>query len=174
MTVGHDHIDETTNGTRATVTLTGVDALLSSAGTRLGPSRWMHITQSEVDTFASLTGDRNWLHVDPIAAADGPFGRTIVHGYFTMCVIPMLLDDVLAVSGAGTPVNYGCNRLRFPRPLGVDDDFRLTATIGQVNPVGGGLEVIITTIIECEDGGKPACVADVVIRYLAAAPDTNR
>jgi acyl dehydratase len=150
-----------------TVRLSGTDEVLSSAGTRLGPSDWMQITQPEVDAFGSLTGDRNWLHVDPVAAAQGPFGRTIVHGYFTMCVIPMLLAEVLEVSDSGTPVNYGCNRVRFPRPLGVGDRLRLSAEVADVNSVRGGIELVIAATIECEDGGKPACVADVVLRYLA-------
>jgi acyl dehydratase len=157
-----------------TITLSGTAELLSSAGTRIGPSRWMRITQSEVDAFGSLTGDRNWLHVDPVAASRGPFGRTIVHGYFTLCVIPVLLIDVLAVSGCGIPVNYGCNRVRFPRPLGVDEEFRLSGEISTVGSVRGGLELVIAAAIECEQGGKPACVADVVIRYLATEPEARR
>jgi acyl dehydratase len=147
--------------------LTGTEELLASTGTQLGPTDWMQVTQAEVDAFASLTGDRNWLHVDPVAAAAGPFGRTIVHGYFTMCLIPMLLAEVLAVSNAGTPVNYGCNRVRFPRPLGVEERFRMSAVVSSVEAVRGGVELVLTASVECEDGGKPVCVADVVIRYLA-------
>jgi acyl dehydratase len=156
-----------------TVTLTGTEELLASTGTQLGPTDWMKVTQAEVDAFASLTGDRNWLHVDPVAAAAGPFGRTIVHGYFTMCLIPMLLAEILAVSDAGTPVNYGCNRVRFPRPLGVEERFRMSAVVSSVEAVRGGIELVLTASVECEDGGKPACVADVVIRYLGTEPEAT-
>jgi acyl dehydratase len=156
-----------------TVTLTGADQLLASTGTQLGPTDWIQVTQAEVDAFAALTGDRNWLHVDPVAAAAGPFGRTIVHGYFTMCLIPMLLSEILAVSDAGTPVNYGCNRVRFPRPLGVEERFRMSAVVSSVEAVRSGIEFVLTASVECEDDGKPACVADVVIRYLGTEPEAT-
>jgi acyl dehydratase len=156
-----------------TLTLTGTEELLASTGTQLGPTNWMQVTQAEVDAFASLTGDRNWLHVDPVAAAAGPFGRTIVHGYFTMCLIPMLLAEIVAVSDAGTPVNYGCNRVRFPRPLGVEERFRMSAVVRSVEAVRGGIELVLTASVECEGGGKPACVADVVIRYLGTGPEAT-
>ena len=156
-----------------TVTLTGTEELLASTGTQLGPTDWMQVTQAEVDAFAALTGDRNWLHVDPVAAAAGPFGRTIVHGYFTMCLIPMMLAEIVAVNDAGTPVNYGCNRVRFPRPLGVEERFRMSAVVSSVEAVRGGTELVLTASVECEDGGKPACVADVVIRYLGTGPEAT-
>src|SRR3954462_6935090 len=91
----------------------------SRVGQTLGTSSWRSITQADVDTFASLTGDDQWIHVDPERARAGPFGATIAHGYFTLSLSPEFLDEVLTVKDAAVVLNYGSNRVRFPAPVPV-------------------------------------------------------
>src|SRR6266487_5999417 len=83
----------------------------------LGASPWVRIDQRHIDLFAEATGDHQWIHVDPEAAAQGPFGTTIAHGYLTLSLLPALLSEVLRVTDARMGVNYGVERARFTAPV---------------------------------------------------------
>ena len=144
----------------------GIESLHEGVGNNLGWSSWVTLMQQDVDDFARLTGDHNWLHTDQVAAAAGPFGGTIVHGYLTLCLTPRLLLDLLAVSEVGTPVNYGCNRVRFPSVLPVGQPVRMSGVIATVDEVPGGTQLVIDITYEVEGSSKPVCVAAVVIHYV--------
>lgn len=96
-------------------TFTGVDEYEKAVGTHLGHSEWHTITQEQVNLFADATGDHQWIHLDTERAARGPFGTTIAHGYLTLSLIPMLLAQIYRVEGLRMGVNYGANKVRFPR-----------------------------------------------------------
>ena len=66
----------------------GLDEFATAAGTDLGPGRWLTVDQRRIDTFAEATGDHQWIHVDPVRAAEGPFGTTIAHGLLTLSLLP--------------------------------------------------------------------------------------
>jgi acyl dehydratase len=118
-----------TTSIRASLTeLTGL------VGTEFGPSAWREISQEEVGRFAELTGDRNPVHLDPGFAATTPFGGTIVHGYFTLCLVVPLMAEVFEVTGVGVGVNYGLNRLRFPAPVPVGARVRVSIALGSRLP----------------------------------------
>jgi acyl dehydratase len=141
----------------AELTLTLAE-LRDRAGQHLGTSPWHEITQEQVNLFADATGDHQWIHVDPERAAAGPYGRTIAHGYLTLS---------LDVSDASITVNYGLNRVRFPAPLPVGSLVRADITCAAVEEVTGGLQATLVLTFECEGGGKPVCVAEVLFRYGA-------
>ena len=147
------------------VTTTTVDELQRLVGTHLGYSDWVTIDQARINLFADATGDHQWIHVDPERAKEGPFGGTIAHGYLTLALTPGLLDQVVAVQGAAFGVNYGCNKVRFPAPVPVDSDLRLGASVGSVEEVDGGVQVVLDVTLEVRDAPKPSCVAQVVYRY---------
>ena len=84
-------------------TINGIDELKALVGEELGTSDWLEITQERVNTFADATGDHQWIHVDPEKAKDGPFGGTIAHGYLTMSLGPVLLPQVVTVTGFSMP-----------------------------------------------------------------------
>ena len=86
------------------------DDLLGAAGQHLGHSDWITVDQARIDTFAEATGDHQWIHVDPEAAAAGPFGATIAHGYLTLALTNLLLPQIVRVEGISMGVNYGVNR----------------------------------------------------------------
>jgi len=119
-------------------TTIAVDDLPTLAGRHLGWSRWLAVTQEQVDTFATLTGDRQWIHVDPERARSGPFGTTIAHGFFTLSSSTRLLYELLQVDGTARIVNYGLNRVRFPAPWPVGSRVRMGATVSEVGDVPGG------------------------------------
>jgi acyl dehydratase len=144
--------------------------LRSRSGQVLGHSSWRRITQDEVDAFARLTGDHQWIHVDPGRAVAGPFGRTIVHGYFTLSLATVILDEVLVVHGAGLVVNYGANRVRFPAPVPVGSRVRGAVELASAEEIEGGVQLVFRVTVEVEDAPKPGCVADIVYRYYSTFP----
>jgi acyl dehydratase len=149
-------------------TIDGIDGMRAAVGTHLGYSDWHEITQERVNEFAEATGDHQWIHVDPARAKDGPFGRTIAHGYLTLSLAPWLMGEVLNVTGMAMGLNYGLNKLRFPNPVPVGAKLRMGAALASVEDVGGGgVQAAIDLTFELEGETKPACVAQAVYRYYA-------
>ncbi len=145
-----------------------VDELHSRVGETLGYSSWHLITQEQVNTFATATGDHQWIHVDPARASAGPFGHTIAHGYLTLSLGPVLLEEVLDVVGTGLIVNYGANRVRFPAPVPVGSRVRAGVQLLGVEEVAGGVQASLGMTFEIEGSPKPACVAEILFRYYRA------
>ena len=149
-------------------TITGIAELKQAEGDTLGTSDWHDVTQNDIDAFADVTGDHQWIHVDPERAKDGPFGRTIGHGYLTLSLAPWLMSEVLQVTGMAMGLNYGLNKLRFPNPVPVGSKLRMGAQVAGVDDVGGGgVQATIDLTFELEGETKPACVAQAVYRYYA-------
>jgi acyl dehydratase len=144
-----------------------LDELPGLEGEKLGTSEWHEITQSQVQMFADATGDQQWIHVDPERAKSGPFGGPVAHGFLTLSLEPVLLDEIFAVAGGGTVVNYGLNKVRFPAPVPVGGKVRMHATLtaAQIRP-DGSLEAILKLEFELEGGSKPVCVAESIFRYI--------
>src|SRR5436190_17592262 len=143
-----------------TTTLT-IEELEQSGERELGTSDWHEITQEQINLFAEATGDHQWIHVDPEAAADGPFGTTVAHGYLTLSMLPMLLSEVVSVSDAVMGVNYGTEKIRFTSPVPSGSRVRLQATLARVER--GGPIVVWTVGVQVEAAGqeKPALVGEV-------------
>ena len=142
-----------------------IDELPSYAGRGFGPSSWREITQDEVQRFADLSGDHNPVHLDEEFAKGTPFGGTIVHGYLTLSLVVPLMAEVFEVTGIGVGINYGLDRLRFPAPVPVGSRVRVVGEVLAVDEVPGGYQVSPRVTFEVEGGTKPACVADMVLRY---------
>jgi acyl dehydratase len=160
-------------------TIIDVADLPARAGEALGTSSWHLVTQDEIDTFARLTGDEQWIHVDPERAKDGPFGTTIGHGYFTLSLSTVFLDEIVEVTGAALVLNYGSNRVRYPAPVPAGSQVRAAIDIAAVEPVPGGVQVVYRLTYELGDGngtgtGKPPCVAEILYRYYTSVPGKGR
>jgi acyl dehydratase len=141
-------------------------AELEHAGERdLGVSDWVTIDQEQVNKFAEATHDRQWIHVDPEAAAKGPFGTTVAHGYLTLALLPYLVSRVLSVSDATIGVNYGIERIRFTAPVPVGSQVRLKARLLSSERRGEGVLYHVGVEVEIKGAEKPALVGEVV--YLA-------
>jgi acyl dehydratase len=147
--------------------LDGADAVRAAVGEHLGYSSYRTVTQADIDTFADLSGDHQWIHVDVKRAAQGPFGGTIAHGLLTLSLGPALANEIYRIEGMKMGVNYGYDRIRFPAPVPVNSKVRLGAEIAGVDDVPGGLQLKLRFTWEIAGGSKPACVADMLLRYLA-------
>jgi acyl dehydratase len=141
-------------------------AELEQAGEReLGASGWTQIDQRHIDLFAEATGDHQWIHVDPEAAAAGPFGTTVAHGYLTLSLLPALLHEVLHVTDQRLGINYGIDRVRFTSPVPSGSRVRLHGRLLSSEPRGDGVLFRVGVQIEIEGHEKPALVGEVL--YLA-------
>ncbi|MFI5822225.1 MaoC family dehydratase [Streptomyces rishiriensis] len=147
------------------ITVNGVDELKKLAGSDLGTSEWIEVTQERIDTFADATGDHQWIHVDPERAAAGPFGAPIAHGYLTLSLFIPLFTELLDVEGVTTKVNYGLNKVRFPSPVKVGSRIRLVGKLTEVEDVPGGVQITVDGAIEIEGGAKLAAVLQSLSRF---------
>jgi acyl dehydratase len=134
-------------------------------GSEFGPSSWIEVPQERIDAFAEATGDRQWIHVDRAAAAAGPFGSTIAHGYLTLSLLPVMSYEVVPREDGGMAVNYGLNRVRFPAPVPSGSRVRGSFRVDAADEFDGGYQATMTATIEREGGDKPVCVAELVFRY---------
>jgi acyl dehydratase len=144
---------------------TDIADLKDHVGEHLGWTDWREISQDRVNQFADATDDHQWIHVDPERAASGPFGGTIAHGYLTLSLVAPLMSELLEVEGVSMGINYGLDRVRFPAPVPVGSRIRAGAELAEVTEVGGGIQSKLAITFEVENGDKPACVAEVLVRH---------
>lgn len=137
-------------------------------GREIGPSEWRTVSQADIDTFAELSGDDQWIHVDvERAKRESPFGQTIAHGNLTLSLIDGMRRALVTTTGFKLGVNYGWNKVRFPAPVPADSRVRATAEIVSLDEIGEGWYQQVTRFtVEVEGNEKPCCVADSVGRVL--------
>ena len=152
----------------ATVQAEGIEGLKALQGRKIGPTEWREVTQRDIDDFARLSGDDQWIHIDvERAKKESPFGTTIAHGNLTLSMIDGLRRDLISSTGFKLGVNYGWNRVRFPAPVPAGSRIRASAEVTELEDVGGGWWQVVTRFtVEVEGSDKPACVADAVGRAL--------
>jgi acyl dehydratase len=152
----------------AQATANGVEGLRSLLGKPVGPSDWRQVTQDDIDSFAHLSGDDQWIHVDvERAKTESPFGTTVAHGNLTLSAIDGMRRELIESKGFKLGVNYGWNKVRFPAPVPAGAKLRTIAEVMSVDDVGGGwVQVVTKFTVEAEGGEKPVCVAESVGRAL--------
>lgn len=135
----------------------------------VGP--WLTIDQQRIDQFAAVTGDLQWIHIDPERARkESPYGSTIAHGYLTLSLLPFLTESNHAdffqknYPGMKYRVNYGLNRVRFPSPVKVGSQLRARTTIKEFEEVKGSVQITYLITVEIEGSDKPACIAEFLAR----------
>jgi acyl dehydratase len=153
----------------APVTVNGIEELQGLVGQTLGPSDWREVTQEMIDTFAELSGDDQWIHVDvERARTESPFGTTVAHGNLTLSMIDGFRKGMVQSTGFKLGVNYGWNKVRFPAPVPAGARIRASMETVSVDDVGGGWwQVVQRWTVEVEGSEKPCCVADSVGRAMA-------
>jgi acyl dehydratase len=151
-----------------TITVNGIEELKALVGQTIGPSEWREVSQADIDTFAGLSRDDQWIHVDvERAKTESPFGTTVAHGNLTLSMIDGFRPELLESTGFKLGVNYGWNKIRFPAPVPAGSRIRATVEAVSVDDVGGGWHQITQKwTIEVEGSEKPACVAESVGRVL--------
>jgi acyl dehydratase len=148
------------------------DEIAAAAGEELGVSEWVGVNQERIDLFADATGDRQWIHIDPERAAEGPFGSTIAHGYLTLSMLPALGAQVFAFAGDFARVNYGLNKVRFVAPVTVGARVRSRVQVLEVKDLDRGQQVTLQHTVEIKGEDKPACVAETVTLLMPSEPAT--
>jgi acyl dehydratase len=136
--------------------------LEASTDRDLGTSAWETIDQRQIDLFAEATHDHQWIHVDPEAAAQGPFGTTVAHGYLTLSMLPYFVSQVLNVTDVRMGINYGTEKIRFTAPVPVGSQVRLKATLRDSERRGEGVLYRLGIEVEIKESEKPALVGEVL------------
>lgn len=139
--------------------------LLAAAGTDLGTTDWLEITQERVNLFADATGDHQWIHVDPERAKSGPFGGCVAHGYLTLSLVNLFLPQLIHIDNMKMGVNVGTDRVRFPAPVKVGARIRGRGEVLKVEAVGEAVQSTVRVSIEIEGSERPGCVIDTISRY---------
>ena len=152
----------------AQATANGVEGLRSLLGEPIGPSAWRQVTQDDIDSFARLSGDDQWIHVDvERAKSESPFGTTVAHGNLTLSAIDGMRRELIESTGFKLGVNYGWNKVRFPAPVPAGGRVRAISEVVSVEDVGGGWWQVATKFtVELDGSEKPVCVAESVGRAL--------
>ncbi len=145
----------------------GLEGLTAIVGQTLGPSAPVLVGADKVRAFADATGDHQWIHVDAErAAAEGPWGGPIAHGYLVLSLLPVLLfENLLVVEGFDAMINYGLDKLRFPAVTPVGTEVRLRAVLESLQPKAGGQLGTFSLAFEAEGAAKPVCAATALILF---------
>jgi acyl dehydratase len=136
-------------------------------GQETGVGQWFVIDQERVNRFAELTGDHQYIHVDPERAARTPFKGTVAHGYLTLSIQPLLGRDREGVRmelPSKMAVNMGTNRVRFPGPVHVGRRIRLHTKLLSVREADDYVEIVNEQTVEVEGAERPGMVAETVSR----------
>ncbi|GAA3681963.1 3-hydroxyacyl-thioester dehydratase HtdZ [Nocardioides ginsengisoli] len=141
----------------------GAAAFRAAAGTDLGASGWLTMEQPRIDGFADVTEDWQWIHVDPVRAADSDLGTTIAHGYLVLSLVPRLSSEIFDFADIDRAVNYGLERVRFPASVRPGDRIRATASLVEVTERPAGALGRVRYALEIEGGDRPACVAEALM-----------
>jgi acyl dehydratase len=141
----------------------GVEGLRELVGQHLGYSDWLDITQDRVDQFAAATGDRQWIHVDPVRAASSRYRGPIAHGHLILSLTSHLLRQILDTQGFSMLVNLGGDRVRFLSPVPVGARLRAGAVIRSVDEIRGGARLSVRVVFTIQGQAAPVCVAQVIL-----------
>jgi len=138
--------------------------LLALVGQEIGVSEWITVDQNRINLFADATGDHQWIHVDPVRAAAGPFRTTVAHGFLTLSLLAEMFESGFEVRNSQMGVNYGLNRVRFTAPVPVDSRLRARFKLLAYEAIDGGAQLTVEVTMEREGSSKPVCVAETLTR----------
>ncbi len=148
------------------VRILSVEDLKKLAGQEIGVSDYFTVTQDRISRFADATEDHQWIHVDVARAAkESPYGTTIAHGFLSLSLISYLTRQVFRVDGIRMAVNYGLDRVRFPAAVRSGTQVRGRVKLLSVEDFPGGVQIKLGVTLEFQDSSKPACVAELLLRY---------
>jgi acyl dehydratase len=142
----------------------GVGEARGLAGSELGVSPWHTVTQDEIDAFANVTQDLQWIHVDVARARRGRTGGTIAHGLYILSLGPKFMSEIVHWDGFSLMLNYGYDRVRFPAPLPVNSRIRMRMALDGVDDAPRGAQLTLSQVFEREGSERPVCAATFLMR----------
>jgi acyl dehydratase len=147
----------------------GVEGMKGLVGKEIGPSEARTVSQADIDAFAAVSGDHQWIHVDPERAkTESPYGTTIAHGNLTLSLADGFRQELMQADGFALGVNYGWNKVRFPAPVPVDSRIVGAAELVSFDELEGGWWQAVTKFTITVDGAdKPSFVGESVTRLMA-------
>jgi acyl dehydratase len=150
------------------VVVENILSLKDYTGREIAVTDWLLMTQERIDRFAEATEDRQWIHVDrERAQKESPYGATIAHGFLTLSLLSQFMKQAVHIqSGVRLAVNYGLNRVRFPAAVRAGSKIRARVGLLELKELLGSFEATYSIAVECEDSGKPCCVAEWLVRYF--------
>ncbi|QLL09118.1 MaoC family dehydratase [Mycobacterium vicinigordonae] len=145
-----------------------IDEALATMGEDLGVSRWVEVDQSLINSFAEVTRDHQWIHVDVAKAErESPYGATIAHGFLTLSLIPGVSKDNYRIENSKMGINYGLNKVRFLSPVRAGTRIRVRSHLVDAAQVAADtVNLIVRHTVEIEGADKPAAVADLIARFV--------
>jgi acyl dehydratase len=153
----------------AGVEVSGVEGMKGLVGKEIGPSEARTVSQADIDAFAEVSGDHQWIHVDPERSkTESPYGTTVAHGNLTLSLADSFRKELMQADGFALGVNYGWNKVRFPAPVPVDSQIVGSAELVSFDELEGGWWQAVTKFtITVEDAPKPSFVGESVTRVMA-------
>ena len=148
-------------------TIHDLESLRGMVGEEFVSTHWLKIDQQRIQTFAEVTNDLQWIHLDPERARkESPYGATVAHGFLSLSLISRFMSEAVEVRGNDFfVINYGLDKVRFPAPVRVGEEIRARFLLRSVTEVAGGLQAAYLTTIEVKGAAKPCCVAEWLVRY---------
>lgn len=145
--------------------IASVEELRSLIGQEVAVTDWLEITQERVNMFAEATGDHQWIHLDvERCRTESPYRATVAHGFLTLSLLPVLMQQAVALPPSRLSVNYGLNKVRFPAPVPVGSRVRARVVPLEIESIEGGYQMTWRVTMEREGGDKPVCVAESLSR----------
>jgi acyl dehydratase len=145
----------------------GIDGLQGLVGKDLGVTEWRILRYEDIVRFADATGDHQWIHVDrERIARESPFGVPVAHGYYSLSIIAGLFSELIETRRMAMAVNYGLDRVRWPSAFKEGATYRLACKLLDVKQAGDAYDARIHATIELQGEPRPACVAELIIRFV--------
>lgn len=145
--------------------INGFSEFQTYVGKELGASKFIQVTQEQINKFADATLDHQWIHTDPVRAANGPFKSTIAHGYLALSLVPYLWEEIADIQNVKMLVNYGIEKMKFNQPVLVNNEVRLRVTLKSLNDLRGITKAEMDIVMEIKDNNKPAFTATIIFLY---------
>jgi len=139
-----------------------LEEIADAVGRTFGPTEPFVVDQARIDEYAGATKDHQWIHVDVVRAADGPFGTTIAHGYLTLALIPYFARQLYSLDFATARINYGLDKVRFPSTVPVGSVLHASATVLDVSRKQTGALLTVRYVVQVPGAAKPACIAETL------------
>lgn len=145
--------------------IASVEELKSLIGQEVAVTDWFEVSQERINMFAEATGDHQWIHLDvERCKEESPYRTTIAHGFLTLSLLPVLMQQAVSMPPSKLSVNYGLNKVRFPSPVPAGSKVRARVSPLQVETIEGGYQMTWQVIIEREGSDKPVCIAESLSR----------